>query len=239
MSWKILDTGVNPAEKNMQIDTDLLKTLDPKGLPILHLYDWEGDCATYGYLTNPADFLDLKAVEAVELNLARRPTGGGIVFHAWDFAFSVLIPAESPLFSSNTLDNYALINTRVKQAVFQFLGIQGELIENDFPVSDPACKRFCMAQPTKFDLVLQGRKIAGSAQRRTKLGFLHQGTIALCLPPQEYLGKILKKASLVEEAMRKHTFPLVNKTCKPSELAEIRLRIKEILIQQMCHDNKK
>ena len=61
--------------------------------------------------------LDLKALEASGLHLARRPTGGGIIFHLTDFAFSVLIPANHPSFSQNTLENYALVNRPVAFAI--------------------------------------------------------------------------------------------------------------------------
>jgi lipoate-protein ligase A len=47
-----------------------------------------------------------------------------------------------------------------------------------------------MARPTKYDVMLQGRKIAGAAQRKTKAGFLHQGTIALLCPDPELLGAV-------------------------------------------------
>ncbi|MFS8563928.1 MAG: hypothetical protein LVR00_06280 [Rhabdochlamydiaceae bacterium] len=98
MAWEILDTGKRSAKENMEIDAYLLDTLGDKRDPILHFYEWAGDCATYGYLTNPKDYLDEEGVAARGLSLAKRSTGGGIVFHSWDFAFSVLVPAESPFF---------------------------------------------------------------------------------------------------------------------------------------------
>ena len=99
--WKILDTGVSTAAENMKIDGELLAGLEAQQGPILRLYDWEGKCATYGYLTKPEEFMDLAKTAAEGLNLARRPTGGGIVVHAWDLAFSVLVPATSKYFSTN------------------------------------------------------------------------------------------------------------------------------------------
>lgn len=193
----------------MRLDTELLETLDPHALPILHFYDWQGDSATYGYFVKPADYLNLQEADRKGLSLARRPTGGGIVFHIWDLAFSVLVPAGHQYFSQNTLDNYAFINDAVLRAVSEFLTDRPKLIASNAVALDFSCTRFCMAQPTKYDVVLRGKKIAGASQRKTKKGFLHQGTIALKMPSEEYLAKILRKEMKVLEAIKAHTFPLL------------------------------
>jgi len=267
-AWNILDTGFRSAEENMLLDAELLDGLDPHASPILHFYDWEGDSATYGYFVKPSDFLNLEEAKKRGLQLAKRPTGGGIVFHIWDLAFSVLIPAGHPHFSEKTLDNYAFVNDAVLAAVSAFLEPRPnletisefilptersalfpngksfkhsqtaskfarlsrnlslgknlhpsrqkqfrdsllELIESDAEALDPSCIRFCMAQPTKYDVVLQGKKIAGAAQRKTKKGFLHQGTIALKMPPEAYLKAVLLPETKVLEAIQANTFPLI------------------------------
>ena len=237
MTWEILDTGKRSAQENMEIDAYLLDTLGDKRDPILHFYEWEGDSATYGYLTNPKDYLDEEGVARSGLSLARRSTGGGIVFHTWDFAFSVLVPAECKFFSMNTLENYAFVNEAVRLAVQTFLGSSLlELTPVDFQEADSACQRFCMAKPTKYDVVLEGRKIAGAAQRKCKQGFLHQGMIALQVPPEEYLDTVLKKGSQVKEAILKNTFPLLDKGSGESEMKNARHQLKE-LIQQNFYEH--
>jgi len=208
MKWNILDTGTQSAKANMALDHDLLENLDQHTLPILHFYDWEGDCATYGHFVDPSDFLNLDEAKRLNLSLAKRPTGGGIVFHIWDLAFSVLVPASHECFSENTLDNYAFVNNAVLAAASNFLTERPELIPQDAQSLDASCGRFCMARPTKYDVVFNGKKIAGAAQRKTKKGFLHQGTIALKMPYEKYLQSILLPNTKVLEAMRAQTFPL-------------------------------
>src|SRR5580692_6228766 len=102
---RVLDTGPASAEKNMQIDADLLESLAEE--PILHFYEWEKRSITYGYFVKPEELLHLENLKRHGIDHARRPTGGGIVFHLWDLAFSVLIPSSSPHFSQNSLENYA------------------------------------------------------------------------------------------------------------------------------------
>ncbi|MBS0648606.1 MAG: hypothetical protein JSS10_05195 [Verrucomicrobia bacterium] len=208
MAWNILERQAASARANMEMDSQLLEGLGDQEKPILHLYAWERESLTFGYFMKPEELLNLEEAEMRGIDWARRPTGGGTVFHLWDLAFSVLIPAKSPLFSTNTLDNYNLINRVVKDVVKEFIGGEISLTPDDAPFSDPTCTHFCMARPTKYDVMLQGKKIAGAAQRKTKEGFLHQGTLALISPDEELLTALLPSAA-VREAMMRTTFPLL------------------------------
>jgi lipoate---protein ligase len=208
MAWNILETKATSATANMELDAHLLENLGSQEKPILHLYEWERESATFGYFVKPEELLNLEEAEKRGIDLARRPTGGGVVFHVWDLAFSVLVPAKSPLFSTNTLDNYNLVNRVVKDVVQEFIDEEMSLTPDDAPFQDPTCTQFCMARPTKYDVMLQGKKIAGAAQRKTKDGFLHQGTIALMRPDEDLLEALLPSAA-VREAMMRTTFPLL------------------------------
>ena len=79
----------------MDLDAKLLEEMKPDDAPILHLYEWEQDSGTYGYFLKPDKYLDMTQAQKRGLTLARRPTGGGIVFHVCDLAFSALVPAEN------------------------------------------------------------------------------------------------------------------------------------------------
>ena len=276
----------------MTIDAELLKKMKPNDPPTLHLYEWEGEAATYGYFLDPKKFLDLEKVEALGLSLARRPTGGGIIFHVSDLAFSVLVPANFPHYSTNTLDNYDFINSAVKRGVktllHRFLGsildetqpspssselfsspimpsaiessnrskskaqspfsseVHPKNIYNSFehnksltllqeePIPlDESCCHFCMAKPTKYDVMLEGWKIAGAAQRRRKQGYLHQGSIAIALPKENFLNQVLLKGTQVHEAMLAHTFSLLGKDWTQNDLEEVRRTLKRQLQEEL------
>lgn len=231
MLWKIVDTGVSSAEENMRIDADLLSEMAKEESPFLHLYDWKCRSATFGLLTKPEIYLDLEKVEKQGLSLAKRPTGGGIVFHLWDLAFSILVPAKCSLFSQNTLANYALVNNSVLKVVETFMGgtLEASMIPEDLVPLDGHCKRFCMAQPTKYDVVWNGCKIAGAAQRQTKHGFLHQGTISLRTPDYQFLEEVLMPGSKVLEAIKCNTFALLGSSATDKDYREGRLRLKQLL----------
>jgi lipoate-protein ligase A len=236
--WEILDSGCQRADENMHLDSELLGRADQFSRPILHLYEWAGDSATYGHFIDPSQFLNLDSVRTLGLQLARRPTGGGIVFHMWDMAFSVLIPASCPEFSLNTLDNYAFVNHAVLCAAREFLDqpSQFSLISKDCHSWDTHCGHFCMAKPTKYDLVWKERKIAGAAQRKTRKGFLHQGTIAMVPPNEEYLTQVLLPGTKVREAMRAHTHPLCS---QQSELTDAKKQLRSLLATHLRYASLK
>ncbi len=236
MSWRILDTGIQTAEEIMGFDAALLDNADHYDSPILHFYEWKGDCATYGYFADPAALLNLEKVAQRSLSLARRPTGGGMIFHLWDMAFSVLVPAHCAEFSTNTLENYAFINRAVLSSIQEFSEgqIPLSLTPEDYSPWDRNCLHFCMAKPTKYDVMWEQKKVAGAAQRKTKKGFLHQGSIALVMPSLEYLEDILLPGTRVKEAMQTFTCPLLGKSASLVEMADAKLRLRELLATHLC-----
>ncbi len=227
MQWKVINSGISPAKKNMELDEEIFASLEE---PTLHFYEWESDSATFGYFVDPGKYLDLEKAQEKKLDLARRPTGGGVVFHIWDFAFSVLLPSSSEHFSRNTLENYHFVNKAVMESVKTFLGEEEfSLLKDDAESYDKSCERFCMARPTKYDVVLLGRKIAGAAQRRDKKGFLHQGSIAILPPDEDYLREVLLPNTKVVEAMQNFTYPLLPKNGSKNECTEVKRQLAYLL----------
>ena len=229
MGWKHIDTGKRSAAANMELDAALLADLKDEKECILHLYDWETDSATYGHFIDPENFLNTDGLKKNNLDLARRPTGGGIIFHNCDLAFSVLVPATSSSFSSNPLDNYAFVNNRVIWAIEQMLHVPAELLPEEPLALDPHCRSFCMAKPTKYDVMIQGKKVGGAPQRKTRHGFLHQGSIAIGFLPESFLTQVLKGGSQVLEGMRQNSFSILGCEWTPKDLIETRKNLRELL----------
>ncbi len=231
MDWNILDTGSRSAAANMELDAALLFDLQEEKEGILHLYDWDHDAATYGHFIDPENFLNMEGVRKYHLDLAKRPTGGGIIFHNCDLAFSVLVPATSPWFSSNPLDNYAFINNRVIWAIQKMIGKPAELLPEEPIPLDQQCRSFCMAKPTKYDVMIQGKKIGGAAQRKTRDGFLHQGSIAMGFLPESFLVEVLAGGSQVLEGMKQNSFTLLGSGWNEEQLKKARQELRQLLMQ--------
>lgn len=162
---------------HMAIDEALFLTSDE---PVLRFYQWQRPEITFGFFTPLADFSDQS------VPLTRRWTGGGIVEHGADMTFSLTIP-RSHLLALPAGESYQAIH----QALATALTNSGSLPVRAAPsetVAGPEPERglgaspgACFSKPVAWDVIDEsnGSKIAGGAQRRTRQGLLHQGSVRL------------------------------------------------------------
>ena len=156
---------------NMAIDEALLETAT---VPLIRFYRWNSPALSFGYF---GKFTDV-ANHAVERDLVRRWTGGGVVFHGDDLTYAIVIPQSDPVFSESSRSIYGAIHAALRNA----LVADGEPAELAPGVVDAWAAIIdrgysCFANPVRADVMLNGRKIAGAAQRRTRRGLLQQGSI--------------------------------------------------------------
>lgn len=231
MSWKVITSKPALAQDNMDKDRLFLEKIGVEQTPILHLYTWEKEAATYGYFIKPEEYF----IQNHGLDLGRRPTGGGIIFHTCDLAFSVIIPAIHPCYSLNTLQNYASINNAVIEAIKTFTkgALSPSFHEKENQKNSFSYNNFCMAKPTQFDVMIDGYKVGGAAQRRTKQGLLHQGSLSLTLPSKKILTTLLRDEDLIHSAMRNWSYPLLGKKITQEELSYGKERLQTLLIQHL------
>lgn len=169
--WALWRDGDHDPAWNMAADQFLLDTAAGRGQPLLRLYGWDRPAASLGY-TQP-----LSAAPAGRA-VVRRPTGGGVVMHGEDLTYTVVIPAGHPLVTVDRLRSYALVNGAVLAAL-ESCGLAGELAAQEIPKSVDRATMVCFTTPTRYDILAAGHKVAGSAQRRTRAGLLHQGSLLL------------------------------------------------------------
>ncbi len=236
MQWKILYSDPATAQENMDRDHRLLQEIAADGQPTIHFYEWIRPSVTYGYFINPSRYFSLDGLKKAGISLGHRPTGGGIVFHMADLAFSIIVPASCPAYSMNTLENYAFVNKRVAQAVVNLKKeITTTLLSKDQP-SDIKCKNFCMANPTIYDVMVEGKKVGGAAQRKTREGFLHQGTLSLAMSDENLIKAILKEGNQVLEEMRRHSYPLLESPSNVQQLKHARNELQQLLISEFLRE---
>lgn len=228
--WKIIDTGKQSAQTNMAFDVSLLKGLTSLSPPILHFYDWNGPSITYGYFIQPKKVLCWEKLQKRGVDLARRPTGGGVIFHSFDMAFSAIVPSHSSFFSLDSIANYKRINDRVRKAVETLLEDSSLcLLPEKIEEPPSSCRDFCMSHPSRYDVMIHGKKVAGAAQRRIKNGYLHQGSISITPLDDEFLEDVLPPGSPVLATMKKTSFPLLS-SLTTKDLVDVRRMLKRELI---------
>src|SRR6266567_4752721 len=104
------DESPHSAAMNMAIDEALLETAV---VPTIRFYRWRSPALSFGYFGKFADVADY----AVERDLVRRWTGGGIVFHGDDLTYSIIIPAGSEFSSASSKSIYAVIHAALCNAL--------------------------------------------------------------------------------------------------------------------------
>ena len=172
--WRVLDTGPGEPAWNMALDEALLEhgSLDPRA--VLRFYAWDRPAATFGYLQRYQVISELTALRP----LIRRCTGGGLVSHSADWTYSVTAPAGHPWYRLKAVASYCRLHEWLC-AAFRRVGVVTELAA----VTDPVGPGQCFIGSEEADLLLQGRKLAGAAQRRNRHGLLIQGSVQP--PPPE------------------------------------------------------
>jgi lipoate-protein ligase A len=155
------------AALNMAIDEAIFAQAQQ---PSLRFYGWKHPAFSFGYFGKFRE-----AADAAKSNeLVRRWTGGGIVPHGADLTYSLVTPASHPVAKEGPHGIYAALHEAIRVALSSEGYTAALATEAQPKISDA-----CFANPVRYDLMLNGLKIAGAAQRRTRAGFLHQGSIQL------------------------------------------------------------
>ena len=157
------DESTRSAALNMAIDEALFEIAV---VPSIRLYQWDHPALSFGYFGNFED------VANQNRDIVRRWTGGGIVFHGEDLTYSIVIPESDAAFGESSMSIYEKTHTAIREALTAN-GQVSELATSTRPkISDS-----CFANPVRADVLSNGHKVAGAAQRRTRRGLLQQGSI--------------------------------------------------------------
>jgi lipoate-protein ligase A len=152
----------------MAWDEALLEAAPRLGRPVLRLYGWTEAAATFGYFQKFTEIQRLTELRP----LIRRPTGGGLVPHDADWTYSLAFPQGDPWHQLKAVESYRRAHEWI-QTAFSLAHLATEL--------SPCCHKEvpgqCFIGAEQFDVLWEGRKIAGAAQRRTRDGLLIQGSI--------------------------------------------------------------
>lgn len=176
----------------MALDEALLHSVaNGHSSPILRFYRWQPATVTLGYAQSIHTDLDLDVCKQAGLDVVRRSTGGRAVLHAHEVTYSVIAPLNTDPFGGSVLDCYRVISEVLLKTLIR-LGLPAQLVPGKPRGGHQnAMKAVCFSAPSQYELVIEGRKVAGSAQKRHGQAFLQHGSIPLEMD-LELLGKALK-----------------------------------------------
>lgn len=203
------------ASLNMAIDEFFLENFKNQN-PILRVYFWSEACYTIGYFQNLEIEKKKFNCEKKNMPIVRRITGGGLVRHGQDVTFSLVIPASSYFLPRDIKSSYLKINEALLSGFKEMYPKMDFADCRAVPSGRPGKDRVCFESPSCYDLMLSGKKVGGSSQRRKNGIVLHQSSLFLD-EAKEVVG-----AKIIEGFSRKwgvqfHRKPL---TRQELELAE-------------------
>jgi len=159
---RLIRDGYHPAGYNMALDEALL-ILNKE--PVLRTYSWDPSAVSIGYFQSIEQEVDLDAAKSMGVDVVRRITGGGAVFHdrEGEVTYSIVLPSNHWAVKGRALQSYRVLCGGIVEAL-RILGIDAEFAGVN-------------------DVLVNGKKISGSAQTRKKWGVLQHGTLLYDLKP--------------------------------------------------------
>ena len=156
--WRVIALEENTAVKNMALDEAVCNAVANKmSFPTIRFYRWKPSAVSIGYFQSLESEVRLHECEMLGVDIVRRRTGGGAVYHdnQGEITYSVIAPEG--LFPKDIIESYKVICGWITDA-FSLLGMKAEFK----PIND---------------IILNGKKVSGNAQTRRNGILLQHGTI--------------------------------------------------------------
>ena len=173
--WQLLlEPRGRSGPENMAVDAALLERADRMGEAFLRLYRFDPPCLSFGRNEASGGY-DRAAIARLAIDVLRRPTGGGAVWHDQELTYAVAAPIAA---LGGLRQAYHAIHTRLAAAV-RSLGVDAALALHRPAPPSTAFHRPCFAAPVGGEVLVRARKLVGSAQVRRGGAFLQHGSILL------------------------------------------------------------
>jgi len=199
---RLIVDGACDGAWNMAVDEVLLAASATRGQPCLRFYRWSTPTVSLGYFQPLAD--GQSHVGSRQCHVVRRPTGGGAIVHDAELTYSFCVPRGHPL-AADAMTLYRAIHGSLIAALADF-SVQANLSETDSGLRPEEEPFLCFQRRAKGDVLVEGVKIAGSAQRRPNDAILQHGSIILrsskAAPElasiEELTGQVIDPARLID-----------------------------------------
>ena len=181
MRWELIIDGALDGATNMAIDAELLDEVDGSAEPrtIVRFYGWRRATISLGRNQKVEKAVDRLYCEANGIGIVHRPTGGRAVLHDDELTYAV-VSNDSSCFGDTIYGNYK----RVSEALclgYRHLGVPAVLAPDTRKpgITENGGDPPCFISPSRYELMVEGRKIVGSAQRRVRRSFLQHGSMPI------------------------------------------------------------
>ncbi len=180
--WRLVRDGQMEGRRNMAVDRALLMACeDPLSVPTLRLYGWSLPTVTVGHSQNIERDVDLERARGMGVDVVRRPTRGRAIWHSSEVTYSVVAPLGAPGLGHHLKDIFEAISRHLISGLIKLgvpehsLAFQTGALRVAGRTRSPAC----FAELHFGEITVDGKKLVGSAQGRTRHAFLQHGSILI------------------------------------------------------------
>ena len=205
--WRFIDSNNRSPYYNMALDEALLEWHSKGEIPpTIRFYGWNPPTLSIGYFQKAEKEINFDKVKELGLGFVRRPTGGRGVLHDEELTYSVIVSEEYPNMPKTVTEAYRVISEGLLEG-FRSLGLEAYFAiprseEEKNSLKNPRSS-VCFDAPSWYELVVEGRKIAGSAQTRQKGVILQHGSILLEIDEDKLFSVFNYPNDRVKERMQR------------------------------------
>ncbi len=232
----MIRSGYGDAYRNMAVDEAIFSSVKAGATPLtLRIYGWRPYAFSLGYFQDVAATLDTAMCRKDSVSFVRRMTGGGAIFHHRELTYSLACPAclvneaKGVAESFKSLCSFITGTYRKLGLAPEFAGAPGSSPRTRGAVSPDS---FCFSSREKYDILLEGRKIGGNAQKRHKDMIFQHGSIPLESDLETAFRYLLKKPEDLEGRVCALEEILKRKVA----FGELELRLIESFKEAFCVD---
>lgn len=228
-TWRFIDSGNCSPSFNMALDEALLEwNSQGKFPPVIRFYGWNPETLSIGYFQKVEKEIDMEAVKSQNIGFVRRPTGGRAVLHEHELTYSVIVPESHPEMPKTVTEAYRVISEGILKGFHQ-LGLEAYFAVPKTKEDREALKSphsaVCFDAPSWYELVVEGRKVAGSAQTRQKGVILQHGSILIDVDEDKLFGLFKFPNDRVKQRMQRS---FKNKAVAINEISPKKVTLQEV-----------
>ncbi|MCX5668437.1 MAG: lipoate--protein ligase family protein [Candidatus Omnitrophica bacterium] len=177
--FRLIRSEPSSAAYNMALDKKIFDRYMEDGIPVFRVYGWDSASFTYGISQKPENEIDIKRCALDGVHIVKRMTGGGVLFHHNEITYSLVCAKEDIGEPDGIFVSYRRISAFLI-SFYRSLGLDASfaLEAEDFK-KRRAPHSLCSASREKYDIVINGKKIGGNAQKRKRRAVFQHGSIPL------------------------------------------------------------
>lgn len=174
MHWMLFRTPPLGGVENMALDEALLERARSAAETVFRVYTWTEPTLSFGRNQTALGTYDPERARDRGVTIVRRLTGGRALLHHREVTYSVTAPLAAGV---SLRESYSRINRLLVDGLQRLSVAVDVAVPRERAVAPSAAP--CFERPAAGELVVDGRKLVGSAQWRDEGAMLQHGSILI------------------------------------------------------------